>query len=182
MANYRRFPFVRLFQSVVAEAPHLRAASSAARERTANSRKTIVHDASTRTGRCRGGRFAAARLSVVSRHCLFVCLFRRLDPRRIVRFRTSNIDFQVDALGVKRVAEERQNAGEGGRFPGGTEKRELEPAEWPSALSTPAAESARAAARGSARKTTAPRCAATVPGWAAAVPGRGMPDPASSRR
>jgi hypothetical protein len=37
-------------------------------------------------------------------------------------------------------------------------------------------------ARGSARKTTAPRCAAVVPGWAGPVQGRGTPDPASSRR
>jgi hypothetical protein len=51
VANYRRFPFARLFQSVVAEAPHLRAASSTTRADTANSRETIADDASTRTGR-----------------------------------------------------------------------------------------------------------------------------------
>ena len=53
--------------------------------------------------------------------CLFACFGVWTRPHSPLP--TSNIGFQVDALGAKRIAEERQNAGEGGRFPGGTKKR-----------------------------------------------------------
>jgi hypothetical protein len=46
VANYRRFPFARLFQSVVALASRF-----TTRADTANSRETIADDASARTGR-----------------------------------------------------------------------------------------------------------------------------------
>jgi len=55
--------------------------------------------------------------------CLFACFGVWTRPHSPLP--TSNIGFQVDAQGAKRIAEERQNAGEGGRFPGGTKKREL---------------------------------------------------------
>ena len=53
--------------------------------------------------------------------CLFACFGVWTRPHSPLP--TSNIGFQVDAQGAKRIAEERQNAGEGGRFPGGTKKR-----------------------------------------------------------
>ena len=83
--------------------------------------------------------------------CLFAC-FGVWILHPIVRSRTSNIGFQVDVLGAKRIAKERQNAGEGGRFPGGTEKRELEPAERPRRYQPRPLKVPAPRARGSARK------------------------------